>query len=230
MAAPTDEEAAAASAAADAPHLPADGLQATLELLAGQIADAWESFARPRPREPALDGDLLARLGQRLPERPNDPGTVLADAARVLDASVSPARPLYLAYIGSTGLEVGVLAEALAATYDVNLAVTARAADLVEQQAVRWVAEFVGYPCAEGAFTSGGMISNLTGILVARERALPGCRADGLRRAPGAPSTARPRRTIPSSGRSRRPGSARTSPPARPGRAAPDAPADLDAA
>ena len=61
---------------------------------------------------------------------------MLADAARILDESVSPARPLYLAYIGSTGLEVGVLAEALAATYDVNLAVTARAADLLEQQAV----------------------------------------------------------------------------------------------
>ena len=47
------------------------------------------------------------------------------------------------------------------------------------------MAEFVGYECAEGAFTSGGMISNLTGILVARERALPGCRRRGLRRAPG---------------------------------------------
>ena len=74
----------------------------------------------------------------------------------------------------------GMLADALAATYDVNLAVTARAADLVERQAVQWVAEFVGFPCAEGAFTSGGMTSNLTGLLVARERALPGCRVDGF--------------------------------------------------
>ena len=105
---------------------------------------------------------------------------MLADAARILDESDSPSRPLYLGYVGSTGLEVGVLAEALAATYDVNLAVTARAADLVERQAVEWVAEFVGYPCEEGAFTSGGMISNLTGLLVARERALPGCRTEGF--------------------------------------------------
>ena len=105
---------------------------------------------------------------------------MLADAARVLDESNSPSRPLYLGYVGSTGLEVGVLAEALAATYDVNLAVTARAADLVEAQAVEWVAEFVGFDCAEGAFTSGGMISNLTALLVARERALPGCRVDGF--------------------------------------------------
>lgn len=129
---------------------------------------------------------MRARLSQPLPAEAADPEQVLADAARILDESVSPARPLYLAYIGSTGLEVGVLGGALAATYDVNVAVTAGAADLLENQAVRWVAEFIGYDCAEGAFTSGGMISNLTGLLTARERALPGSRADGLAGRPGA--------------------------------------------
>lgn len=153
---------------------------AVLAALSRVIADAWRSFEAPRPEEPALDSDLLERLNVGLPEEPNDPAEVLADAARVLDESNSPSRPLYLGYVGSSGLEVGVLAEALAATYDVNLAVTARAADLVEAQAVAWTAEFVGYPCAEGAFTSGGMISNLTGLLVAREGALPGSRTDGL--------------------------------------------------
>ena len=54
----------------------------------------------------------------------------------MLDESNSPSRPLYLGYVGSTGLEVGVLGAALAATYDVNLAATARAADLVEAQAL----------------------------------------------------------------------------------------------
>lgn len=154
--------------------------EAVLEALTRLIAEAWESFERPRPEEPAIDAAIRERLGQPLPELPSDPAQVLADAAIVLDESNSPARPLYLGYVGSTGLEVGVLAEALAATYDVNLAVTARAADLVEAQAVAWVAEFVGYPCAEGAFTSGGMISNLTALLVARESALPGCRDDGF--------------------------------------------------
>jgi aromatic-L-amino-acid decarboxylase len=154
--------------------------EAVLEALTRLIAEAWESFESPRPEEPALRDDVRARLSEGLPADPSDPREVLADAAEVLDESVSPARPLYLAYIGSTGLEVGVLAAALAATYDVNLAVTARAADLLESQAVRWVSEFVGYPCAEGAFTSGGMISNLTAILIAREEALPGCRERGF--------------------------------------------------
>ena len=68
----------------------------------------------------------------------------------------------------------------MAQTYDINLAVDARAATVVEHQAVRWVAEFVGYPSADGAFTSGGTISNLTAIAAARERALPGSRHRGL--------------------------------------------------
>jgi aromatic-L-amino-acid/L-tryptophan decarboxylase len=165
---------------ADSPHLASDDREATLALLVREIAAAWESFERPRPSEPPLTPELEARLREPLPERHSHPDEVLADAARVLDASISPTRPLYLGYIGSTGLDVGVLANSLAATYDVNLAATARAADLVERQALEWLAEFVGYPLAEGAFTSGGMISNLSAMLVAREQALPGSRRTGV--------------------------------------------------
>jgi aromatic-L-amino-acid/L-tryptophan decarboxylase len=144
------------------------------------IADAWASFDRPRPDEPELDPALVERLAAPLPEEAGDAEEAVADAARVLDASVSPSRPLFLAWIGSTGLEIGVLASALAATYDANLATPGGGADLVEEQALRWVADFVGFPFAEGAFTSGGMTSNLTALLAARERALPGTRVDGI--------------------------------------------------
>jgi aromatic-L-amino-acid decarboxylase len=144
------------------------------------ICDAWASFDRPRSSEPELDEALAARLEAPLPEEAGDAEAALGDAARILDASVSPSRPLYLGYIGSTGLEVGVLASALLATYDANLAVSAGGADRVEQQALRWVADFVGFPLAEGSFTSGGMTSNLTALLAAREKALPGSRTEGL--------------------------------------------------
>ena len=126
-------------------------------------------------RSPRSSATCSSACELALPEEPNDPATVLADAARVLDESNSPSRPLYLGYVGSTGLEVGVLAEALAATYDVNLAVTARAADLVEAPGGRVGRRVRRLPCAEGAFTSGGMISNLTGA--ARR---PRARAAGL--------------------------------------------------
>src|SRR5918993_331175 len=151
-----------------------------LEDLERVICEAWESFDTPRPAEPQLDEMLIGRLEAPLPQKAGDPDRILAEAARILDASISPSRPLYLGYIGSTGLEIGVLASALMATYDANLAVASGGADLVEEQTLRWVADFVGFPFAEGAFTSGGMTSNLTALIAARERALPGCRVDGL--------------------------------------------------
>jgi aromatic-L-amino-acid decarboxylase len=77
-------------------------------------------------------------------------------------------------------LEAGVLGSALAAAYDVNAASSGGTVDLLERQAVQWVAEFVGYPLGEGVFTSGGMVSNLTALLAAREHALPGSRTTGI--------------------------------------------------
>src|SRR3712207_5340026 len=86
----------------------------------------------------------------------------------------------YFAFIGSSGLEIGAVGDLLAHTYDINLAVDARAATRVEDQAVRWVAEFVGFPASAGAFTSGGTVSNVTALAAARERAMPGSRHEGL--------------------------------------------------
>ncbi len=151
-----------------------------LELLSEHLESAWASFDSPRPREPQLSGDLRQRLAAALPDSPGDPEASLADAVSVLDASVSPSRPLYVAYIGSTSLEAGVLAGALSNAYDVNLASAAGAAELLEQQTLRWVGEFIGYPLRDGAFTSGGMTSNLTALVAAREHALPGARFTGM--------------------------------------------------
>jgi aromatic-L-amino-acid decarboxylase len=58
--------------------------------------------------------------------------------------------------------------------------VDARAATELENQAVGWVGEFIGFPASNGAFTSGGTVSNMTALAAARERALPGTRTSGL--------------------------------------------------
>src|SRR5215217_7575253 len=152
----TGADAAPQGQQADLPAL-ADR-EGVLEDLERVICEAWESFDAPRTAEPQLDEMLIGRLETPLPEKAGNADRILADAARILDASISPSRPLYLGYIGSTGLEIGVLASALLATYDANLAVGA----------------------AEGAFTGGGMTSNLSALPAARERALPGCRIEGL--------------------------------------------------
>lgn len=153
---------------------------AALDVLTSQLRRAWASFDQPRPAEPSLPPDLLERFTAPLPDAGSSGAEAMADAARALDASVSPSRPLFVAYIGSTGLEAGVLAEALRAAYDVNMAASAGAVEHIATQALRWMATFVGFPLADGVFTSGGMASNLTALLAAREDALPGSRRDGV--------------------------------------------------
>ncbi len=153
---------------------------------AAHIDAAWRSFDAARDGQPSLDADLADVLAGPLPDLPTPVLRALDDAARVLDESLAPARPRYFAFVGSSGLEVGVLADALASCYDVNLASHAGVADLVEQQVLAWVGQFVGYEAAGGAITSGGMISNLTALTAARERALPGAREHGLAGHPAA--------------------------------------------
>lgn len=146
------------------------------------VEEAWRSFDRYRPEEPPLDERVRRLLQAGLPEESVSVHEALDDAARILDESIAQPRPRYFAFIGSSGLEVGTIADLLSHTYDINLAVDARAATEIEHQAVRWASEFVGFPAAIGAFTSGGTISNMTALAAARERALPGSRAEGLSR------------------------------------------------
>lgn len=167
--------------------LPLDAPRAdALRRAAEHIEGAWRSFDQARDGQPRLDDALARVLAGGLPEEPTPVLAALDDAAQALDESLAPARPRYFAFVGSSGLEVGVLADALASAYDVNLATHAGVADLVERQALDWVARFVGFGAAGGAFTSGGMVSNLTALTAARESALPGVRETGLAGRPAA--------------------------------------------
>ena len=143
------------------------------------VAAAWEEFDTARDIEPPISPELLATLDLPLPEAGIDVVEALDEAAEALDQSLAQSRPRYLAYIGSSGLEIGALADLLAHSYDPNLALHAGAATLIEAQALRWTAEFVGFPAAGGSFTSGGTVSNVTALAAARERAVPGSRKRG---------------------------------------------------
>jgi aromatic-L-amino-acid/L-tryptophan decarboxylase len=151
-----------------------------LDRAAEIVAEAWRSFDQARATEPAIDDRLRVLLEAALPESPGSVLEVLGDARRALDESIAQTRPRYFAFVGGSGLEIGVLGDLLASCFDANLAVWAAAASEIEDQAIRWVAEFVGFPAAAGAFTSGGTVSNVTALAAARERAIPGSRHTGL--------------------------------------------------
>ena len=164
------------------------------------VVEAWSSFDEARPQQPPIGSHLRSLLTAALPESPTAVLQVLEDARRALDESIAQPRPRYFAFVASSGLEVGVLGDLLASCFDANMAVWAAAATEIEDQAIRWVAEFVGFAAGAGAFTSGGTVSNMTALAAARERAVPGSRRRGLGASPRR-STARTRRTTRSNGR-----------------------------
>lgn len=143
------------------------------------LRDAWTEFDQARPIQPPVVPEQL-RLQDSLPQDGIGVVAALDWASLVLDQSLGQSRPRYLAYVGSSGLESAVLADALAHSYDANLAAESGAAREIELQTLRWVAELVGYPLGGGAFTSGGMTSNLTALMAARTRALPDARDTGV--------------------------------------------------
>ena len=172
-----------------------------LERAAEIVAEAWRSFDHARADEPPIDDRLRALLDGGAARVAASVLEVLEDARRALDETIAQVRPRFFAFVASSGLEIGVLGDLLASCFDANLAVWAAAASEIEDQAVRWVAEFVGFPAAAGAFTSGGTVSNMTALAAARERAIPGLPPPRARRRRRRRSTAPRRRTTRSSAR-----------------------------
>jgi aromatic-L-amino-acid/L-tryptophan decarboxylase len=163
----------------DTPLALGEARSETLEHGLALILESWRGFDRARPYQPPIAEHIRTLLHEGLPERGVGPHAALDEVSEILDESLAHSRPRFFGYVGSSGLELGVLADALAGSHDINLAASAAAADLVEQQTLHWVGDLVGYPAVWGTFTSGGMLSNLTALAAAREHAQPGTRLEG---------------------------------------------------
>jgi aromatic-L-amino-acid decarboxylase len=107
------------------PALPLRDREHVLEHAAELILSSWQSFDHARPSQPLPSARHVDLLSQPLPEAGSEPNAALDAAADVLDVSLAQSRPRYFAYIGSSGLEIGVLGDALMASHDVNVAVSA---------------------------------------------------------------------------------------------------------
>jgi aromatic-L-amino-acid decarboxylase len=142
------------------------------------VQQMWSGMDKAREGEPEITDETWSLLAETLPEQGIAPTAALDQAATVLDQSLAQSRPRFFAYIGSSGLEVGAVADFLAASYDINVAIDARASSFLEIQTGKWMAEFIGFP-GRGLFTSGGTVSNITALAAARQRAVPESREFG---------------------------------------------------
>ena len=92
------------------------------------VSRMWAEFDVARDTQPETSEELALLLAEGLPQDPSDPIAALDIAAEALDSSLTQARPRYLAYIGSSGLEIGALGDLLAHSHDPNLALDAGSA------------------------------------------------------------------------------------------------------
>jgi glutamate/tyrosine decarboxylase-like PLP-dependent enzyme len=93
--------------------------------------------------------------------------------------------PRFFGYITSSPAPIGMLADLLAAAVNANVGAwrLSPVATEIEAQAIRWIAELIGFPAAcGGLFVSGGNMANFVGLLAARAAAAGwDVRKEGLR-------------------------------------------------
>jgi aromatic-L-amino-acid decarboxylase len=131
-------------------------------------------------RQPSADVEGAAELAQSFVEAAPEEGrsleTLLARLAPAIAKSYNTAGPGYLAYIPGGGLYASALADLIACAVNryVGVAQAAPVLARIEETAVRWLADAMGYPPqAGGILTSGGSLSNFSAIVTAREARLP---------------------------------------------------------
>jgi len=108
-----------------------------------------------------------------LPQEGADAGELLGRAFDLLAPSTClNAHPRMWGYITGSPAPIGALGDLLAATINPNVAGWngAPMATAIEEQAVAWVADLLGYPAGGGLFASGGNAANLIGAAAARLR------------------------------------------------------------
>jgi len=165
--------------------------QRAYERLAGLLERHWDEVAG-LPVAPAADGrELKGRLRRFDFAEPVALEELLDAAGELLrDGIVHTTHPRYFGLFNPAPTFAGVLADALVAAFNPQLAVTshAPAAVAIERHVLSFLADCLGLPGASGSFTSGGAEANLTAVLVALERHFPEATERGLAAVAGQPA------------------------------------------
>ncbi|MFQ6013374.1 MAG: pyridoxal phosphate-dependent decarboxylase family protein [Thermoplasmata archaeon] len=135
------------------------------------IADYYRDIRQVRVFPSRPSSQVAADFDEALPDEGEDPEGILeAWQARVLPNVTHLGSPRYFGFVNGSGTMMGVLAEALAASVNMNLGAwkPAPAATEIERRTIAWLAELIGYPAdCGGHFVSGGTMANFTAILAA---------------------------------------------------------------
>jgi aromatic-L-amino-acid/L-tryptophan decarboxylase len=154
--------------------------------------DAFYSSLPDRAVQLPLEQRSYGPIHDPLPEAGEDADKVLDDTFReMVEQGFHVPSANYFGLMNPTPTYIGVLAEALVAGLNPQLATLARSqlASKIELETVRWIGERVGWPREfNGTFTSGGNEANFSGIALALASAFPNAVEDGVASIGGAPT------------------------------------------
>jgi glutamate/tyrosine decarboxylase-like PLP-dependent enzyme len=146
--------------------------------------DGFFASLPDRPVQLPSDQRSFAALNDPLPENGEDANKVLDEVFReMVDKGFHVPSANYFGLMNPTPTYVGVLAEALVAALNPQLATVKRSqlASKIEHETVRWIGERVGWPGEfNGTFTSGGNEANFSGLALALASKFPNAIEDGV--------------------------------------------------
>lgn len=150
-----------------------------------RIADYFATL-RDRAVFPGISSEVVAdAFDDPLPLTGQPADQILDDwPTRVLPFATHLGSPRYFGFVNGSGTMLGVLAEALAASVNMNAGgwKAGPAATEIERRTIAWIAEMIGYPAGcGGLFTSGGTLANYSALFTAlRNHARYDSTSDGL--------------------------------------------------
>src|SRR5919201_2078833 len=144
--------------------------------LAELLGDLRSPASRPLV-QPQSAAEVQAAVGDApLPERGSPPDVALQEATKLLlDRSLLVGHPRFLGYVCGAPAPLGILGDLLASGVNPNVGgwPLSPVATEIERQAVRWIAELLGFPAGDGILVSCGKMANFVGFLAARRAKAP---------------------------------------------------------
>jgi aromatic-L-amino-acid decarboxylase len=121
--------------------------------------------------------EVAQLFDESMPEEGQEADVILNEwTSKILPYATHLGSPRYFGFVNGSGTMIATLAEALAASVNMNVGAwkPAPAATEIERRTITWLAELIGYPTTcGGLFMSGGTMANFTAILTALRNTAP---------------------------------------------------------
>jgi glutamate/tyrosine decarboxylase-like PLP-dependent enzyme len=144
---------------------------------AGRAVDLWKEYLERLPSLPISRGrpaeEVRSAVAMDIPDDPMPDDELFAFLrAALLEWSVYPGHPAFMAYVTGPGTVPGAPAELLASGVNMNVGgwLLSPSATEIELELVAWFADAFGLPpTAAGLLVSGGAVANLVALKAARD-------------------------------------------------------------